>query len=215
LAFGIRSSAFSDRGDSGDVGVHGVSWSLARLATPNQTAPTSNLQFTPYSLMTVVMTPENEKRIEAAMGYFELGMLNDATQELEVLGHRERLSVLSVWSAALRMARRWPEMLSLTRKMVELYPDEAECWISLADATRNSGSLPEGLSLLETAHEHFPNDGHILFQIACYCCQLGRLDEARNAVRRAVSCNRVWKKVAIQDRDLTLLWPEIKSGRMF
>jgi predicted Zn-dependent protease len=159
------------------------------------------------------MTPENEKRIEAAMGYFELGMLDDATQELEALGRRERLSVLSVWSAALRMAKRWEEMLLLTQKMVELYPDEAECWISLADATRNSGSLPAGLALLQTAHEQFPDDGHILFQIACYCCQLGRLDDARNAVRDAVSCNRVWKKIALQDHDLTSLWSELKSGK--
>jgi predicted Zn-dependent protease len=159
------------------------------------------------------MTPENEKLIEAAMGYFELGMLNDALQELDALGRRERLSVLSVWSAALRMAKRWPEMLSLTQKMVELYPAEAECWISLADATRNSGSLEAGLGLLLTAHEQFPDDGHILFQIACYCCQLGRFGDAHSAVRDAVSCNRVWKKIALQDHDLTPLWPELKSGR--
>jgi tetratricopeptide (TPR) repeat protein len=161
------------------------------------------------------MTPENEKRIEAATGYFELGMVSEAIQELEALGRRERLSVLSVWSAALRMAKQWPEMLLLTTNVVELYPTEAECWIGLADATRNSVSLSAGLALLQAAHEHFPDDGHILFQIACYCCQLGRLDEARDAVREAVTRNRVWKKIAVQDHDLTPLWPELRAGKLF
>ena len=145
------------------------------------------------------------------MGYFELGMLDDAIAELGPLAGHERLGVLSLWSAALRLSERWPEMLSLTRKMVDLYPAEAECWVSLADATRNSVSVQAGLELLEIAHTHFPGDGHILFQIGCYCCQLGRLDEARMAVRAAVSDNRVWAKIALQDRDLTPLWPELKA----
>jgi tetratricopeptide (TPR) repeat protein len=156
------------------------------------------------------MTPEKEKLVEVATGYFELGMLNDALAELGPLAGHEQLSVLSLWSAALRLSERWQEMLSLTRKMVELYPTEAECWVSFADATRNSVSVQAGLELLETARGYFPGDGHILFQIGCYCCQLGRLDEARTAVRAAVSDNRVWAKIALQDRDLASLWPELK-----
>jgi tetratricopeptide (TPR) repeat protein len=156
------------------------------------------------------MTPQNEKLIEVAMGYFELGMVDDAIAELKPFGSRERLSVLSVWVAALRMAEQWSEMRSLAQKMVDLYPTEAECWASLADATRNSVSLQAGLELLEQARQHFPDDGHILFQIGCYCCQLGRLEEARTAVYEAVSGNRVWAKIAIQDRDLSPLWPEFK-----
>jgi hypothetical protein len=102
-------------------------------------------------------------------------------------------------------------MVSLSRKMTELYPAEAECWVSLADATRNFVSVHAGLELLETARRHFPGDDHILFQIGCYCSQLGRLDEARMAVRAAVSSNRVWAKIALQDHDLTPLWPELKA----
>jgi len=158
------------------------------------------------------MTPENEKLVEVAMGYFELGMLDEAVTELGPLAGHERLSVLSLWSAALRLSERWPEMLSLSRKMIELYPAEAEFWVSLADATRNSVSVQAGLELLETARGHFPGNDHILFQIGCYCCQLGRLDEARTAVRAAVSSNRVWAKIAVQDRDLSPLWPEFKAA---
>jgi tetratricopeptide (TPR) repeat protein len=157
------------------------------------------------------MTPENEKLVEVAMGYFELGMLDEAMTELGQLAGQERFSVLSLWSSALRLSERWPEILSLSRKMIELYPAEAECWVSLADATRNSVSLQAGLELLEAAHGHFPADDHILFQIGCYCCQLGRLDEARTALRAAVSSNRVWAKIALQDRDLSPLWPELKA----
>ena len=157
------------------------------------------------------MTPENEKLVEVAMGYFELGMLDEAVIELGPLAGHERLSVLSLWSAALRLSQRWPEMVSLSRKMIELYPAEAECWVNLADATRNVVSVHAGLELLETARRHFPGDDHILFQIGCYCSQLGRLDEARMAVRAAVSSNRVWAKIALQDRDLTPLWPELRA----
>src|SRR5260221_1098462 len=151
------------------------------------------------------MTPEKEKLVEAAMGYFELGMLDDAIAELASLGGRERLSVLSICSAALRMSERWPEMLSLARKMVELYPVDAECWVTLADATRNSVSVQAGLELLETARQHFPDDGHILFQIGCSCGQLGRLDEARTPGQGPVSNNPAWSSIAVQDRDLAPL----------
>jgi tetratricopeptide (TPR) repeat protein len=157
------------------------------------------------------MTPENEKLINVAIGYFELGMLDEAVTELGPLPGDERLSVLSLWNSALRLSERWSEMLSLSRKMIELYPAEAECWVSLADATRNSVSVQAGLELLETAREQFPSDEHILFQIGCYCCQLGRLDEARTAVYAAVSSNRVWANIALEDRDLTPLWPELKA----
>ena len=179
---------------------HGSSVPLSHVQLESRTVP-----------LIAVMSPENERQIEIAMGYFELGMLDDAIVELASLGSRGRFSVLSAWSAGLRMAERWSEMLPLTRKMVELYPTEAECWASLADATRNSVSLEAGLELLETARHHFPDDGHILFQIGCYCCQLGRLDEARTALREAVSSNRVWAKIAVQDRDLSPLWPEFKN----
>src|SRR5258708_6800423 len=112
------------------------------------------------------MTPEKEKLVEAAMGYFELGMLDDAIAELAPLGGRERLSVLSSWSAALRMSERWPEMLSLTRKMIELYPADEECRLTLAHASRNAVSVQAALEHLRTAPQRFPDDGHIPRQIA-------------------------------------------------
>jgi hypothetical protein len=74
------------------------------------------------------MTPENEKLVKVAMGYFQPGRLDEAVIELGPLAGHERLSVLSLWSAALRLSQRWPEMVSLSRKMIELYPAEAECW---------------------------------------------------------------------------------------
>lgn len=152
-----------------------------------------------------------QKMIEVAAGYFELGMLEEAVAELEGLGRRERLSVLIVWSAELRIANRWVEMLGITQILVKLYPEEPETWVSLADATRHAKSINEGLTILRKAEQDFPEDSHVKFQLGCYYCQLGDLGKARDSVRTAVKIHEVWAKIATHDEDLKLLWPEFRS----
>ena len=157
------------------------------------------------------MDLRDQKMVEIAAGYFELGMLEEAVAELDGLGRRKRLGVLTVWSAELRIANRWAEMLGITQILVKLYPEEPETWISLADATRHAKSVHEALMILRNAENVFPEDSHLKFQLGCYYCQTGDLGKARDSVRTAMKLHEVWAKIATHDEDLKLLWHEFRS----
>ena len=60
-------------------------------------------------------------------------------------------------------------------------------------------------TLLE-AQERFPEEATIPFNLACYACQLGRLDEAREKLAKAVGMEPAFKKTALEDEDLKAIW---------
>ena len=70
---------------------------------------------------------------------------------------------------------------------------------------------------MESAFE-FLRDGHLYmeenatfwFNLGCYHCQLGRIDEALDCVRLAVEIESAFKKLAVEDEDLEPLCDKIK-----
>jgi Flp pilus assembly protein TadD len=60
-------------------------------------------------------------------------------------------------------------------------------------------------TLLE-AQKRFPEEATIPFNLACYACQLGRLDEAREKLAKAIEMEPSFKKAAIEDEDLKAIW---------
>jgi Tfp pilus assembly protein PilF len=54
--------------------------------------------------------------------------------------------------------------------------------------------------------ERFPDEVAIPFNLACYACQLGRLDEAREKLARAIKMEPAFLKAALEDDDLKAIW---------
>ena len=74
------------------------------------------------------------------------------------------------------------------------------------------GGLQAAWSALLPAIDKFPAEPTIPYNLACYACQMGQVDEARQWLKRAMKIggNKKVKIRALNDEDLEPLWEEIK-----
>ena len=87
-----------------------------------------------------------------------------------------------------------------------IFERDAQYWISLAYAQRGYIDLQTVEKNLLEAHNRFPKEATIPFNLACYACQLGRLDEAREKLAKAIRMEPTFKKAAFEDEDLKVIW---------
>lgn len=164
------------------------------------------------------LEPPDSFALSAALGWIELKNLTEAEGDLAQISpeNREHPTVLEVaW--LLRAERRdWASALAVAGRLVELAPEESSGWLNRAYAARRApgGSLEAAWELLLPAAEKFPKVSIIPFNLACYACQMERLDEARLWLKRACEAGKksAIRTMALRDEDLRPLWSEI--GRM-
>ena len=148
------------------------------------------------------------------MGFLELGMLEDADGELDSLPpeDRDRSSVLALRVEIYRTTGSWSLMEVVARELWKRHPDEPDYWTNLAWAVRRSGSVVAARDILLEAVERFPGDALTHFNLGCYSCQLGDIEQAKTRVGRAIELDAKFKLLALDDADLKPLWEEIEGG---
>jgi hypothetical protein len=73
------------------------------------------------------------------------------------------------------------------------------------------GTITKAWELLLPAFDKFPEITTISYNLACYACQLGQLDEARRwlgEARKRGESKQILE-MARRDSDLEALWPEL------
>lgn len=153
--------------------------------------------------------------LNAAEGWLELGNHREALAELERISAAEqgRLEVLGVrWSITAQF-KSWEECVRIGTSIVELAPKEVFGWIHRSYALHELKRTQEARDLLLPAVKKFPKNETIPYNLACYECQLGEVDAARDWLRRAMKLRHpaALKAQALEDPDLKPLWPEIKA----
>jgi tetratricopeptide (TPR) repeat protein len=158
---------------------------------------------------------EIERHLRAAIGFIELGMLEDAVSELESLPpeDRGRSSVLALRVEIYRTAGNWLLMEVVARELWKRHPDEPVYWTNLAWAVRRLDTLVAARDILLEAVERFPGDAMTHFNLGCYACQLGDIEQAKMRVGKAIELDAKFKLLALDDPDLEPLWREIEGGR--
>jgi Flp pilus assembly protein TadD len=161
--------------------------------------------------------PPDAHFVSAAAGWYELGNMVEAKAELAKVapalhGHPDLLEVR--WLIAAQEAN-WDEALAVAKALVDAAPGGSSGWLHRAYALRRAkgGGLQAAWDALLPAFEKFPAEPTIPYNLACYACQTGRLDEARQWLERAVKIagkNQI-KFMALNDDDLEPLWQEIKA----
>jgi tetratricopeptide (TPR) repeat protein len=63
--------------------------------------------------------------------------------------------------------------------------------------------------VLREARAIHPNVGMIAYNLACYACMLGDLEEARILLQIAFSLDPLLRKTALDDPDLEPLWIDL------
>lgn len=155
-------------------------------------------------------------QLNAVLGWLELGNTKEAREELNGMGAREqnRADLLEVrWILDARQED-WPAALKTAERLLEVAPDNFSGWLHRAYATRRvpEGSPEKAAEVLKPAADKFPDEPTIPYNLACYDCVLGNLEEARRWFKEAVKRGgaKKMKAMALRDLDLEVLWPEIR-----
>jgi len=161
--------------------------------------------------------PPDTHFLSAAAGWCELGSIAEAKVELERIAPvlRHHPDVLEVRWRIHAQEKNWEEGLAAAEKLVEVAPQRSAGWLHRAYALRRAqrGGLQAAWDVLLPAVEKFPKEPIIPYNLSCYACQLGRLDQARQWLQRAVKVagKEKIKFMALNDDDLAPLWEEIKK----
>ena len=160
----------------------------------------------------MILDSQLNRRLLAASGFTELGLFQEAVEELEALPAevRETRVALVVWLELYQGWQKWAEAASVATRLAETEPQESNWQVALAYATRRSRGLAYARDILIDASQRFPNCAMIQFNLACYDAQLGRLDEARIKLRRAIQIDRQLVDLARTDPDLEPIRDEVE-----
>lgn len=156
-------------------------------------------------------------QLNAVLGWLELGNFKEAREELNRMGakEQERADLLEVrWVLDARQED-WPAALETAERLLQVAPESSAGWLHRAYAMRRTaeGTLEKAMAVLRPAVEKFPEEPTIPYNLACYECVLGNLDEARRWLREAMKLGGAKKirKMALQDSDLEALWAEVRT----
>jgi len=143
-----------------------------------------------------------------AVGYIELGMFQDAWDTLETIQPEQRhlADVLKVRLEVYRGLGKFDGMESVAGHLCRILPDDSQNWISYAYAQRRYLGIEVAEKTLLEAQKQFPEEPTIYFNLACYACQQGRLDEAKERLAEAIRIEPGFKQMALEDADLAPLW---------
>ncbi len=150
----------------------------------------------------------SQRTLTEAVGYLELGMLQDAWDVLEEIPAEQRHlpPVLHVRLEIYRRMEKYEGMATIAEHLTKVLPEDSQNWISLAYAQRGYLDLQTAEKTLLEAQKRFPEEATIPFNLACYACKMGRLDEAREKLAKAMEMEPAFKKAALEDEDLKAIW---------
>lgn len=161
------------------------------------------------------MSFHDQRHLEGAHGWLGLGNPQEARTELEQIGPdmQGRREVLATWYLVEAAARNWDQAARHAQAFARLFPDNPFGWVQSAFAAHELKRTDEAKRLLETVVLKFPEHYVIPYNLACYACQLGELEEAWRWLEKAKEVGgRVQiEDMALDDRDLAPLWTRLST----
>ena len=159
--------------------------------------------------------------VRAAHGWLELNLPAEAEAELAQLSPNAQshpLVLQALWQLHAHQ-RRWQLAHTVAELLAEKFPDDVNGWVHRAYAARrmDGGGLQAAWDALRPAAEHFPDETIVPYNLACYACQLAKLDAARHWLGRAreiagrQNAREAIQQMALADPDLAPLREEILS----
>src|ERR1051325_4314168 len=137
-----------------------------------------------------LLEPPDVHQLSAAIGWLELGNAVESEAELRQLSApaADHPDALEVWFALHAHRRDWPAALPVAERLVTVAPERASGWLHRAYALRRvpGGGLQAAWDALLPASKMFRSELTIPYNLACYSCQLGRIEEAWKWFRKAI-----------------------------
>lgn len=154
------------------------------------------------------MKRDTARHLRYACGYIDLGLLNEASDELEAIEFVDRFvpDVLQVRVTLHMEAKHWELVVGAAQQLVAKRPESEQGWISWAYALRELNRLAEAKAvLLDAESRHGGTSATLHYNLACYHCLLGEFADARARLQIACRMHPPLKEDAITDPDLAAL----------
>lgn len=152
-----------------------------------------------------------KRHVQAAEGFLELGLPLLAEEEIDAVNseHHTFPVVLRLKVEIFRTLKQWTKMEPPARLLGEEESHESYGWLNWAYAARRTRGLEAAREILLRALAHHPEESTVRYNLACYECQLGRLNEAREYLLHAIRISSRFRGMARSDPDLAPLHDEI------
>ena len=162
----------------------------------------------------------DKHHFDATTGWLMLGNPREARVEFEQISSaaRRTVDVLDVEWRLLADEKRWEEAVAVADNQVSMAPQHVAGWIHRSFALHELRRTESARDLLLPAVKLFAKETTIPYNLACYECQLGNLNAARDWLRRTLSRHksadgrREQLAMALTDPDLQPLADGISRG---
>ena len=164
--------------------------------------------------MIKALEPPDTHHLNAAEGWLGLGNIVEAEEEFKKLtpGVRTHPEVLRVRYHLYEKCRQWEQAAETAQVLCHVLPETPFGWIHLAYALHELRRTREAYNVLVPIVDRFSDDYIMRYNLACYSCQMGNLEEARVWLKKAISLAgpETIKQLALTDPDLQELRAEIR-----
>lgn len=155
--------------------------------------------------------------LRAAQGWLELGNPQEANAELDHMApaSRSHPEVLELRWEIYAHEKQWKTCVDIALALMRAAPDREQGWLHHSYALHELRRTKEAYTHLATVAEKFRENWTIPYNLACYCAQLGKLDESKDWFKKALALNtEEARKAGIDDPDLKPLRDSI-SGTLW
>jgi tetratricopeptide (TPR) repeat protein len=161
------------------------------------------------------LDPPDNLYVLAAQGWLELGNLGEAKVELGRVAPAlsQHPHVLEVRWQLLGAEKQWEAALQIAAALIEQDPDDPLGWVHQSFSLHELKRTVEARDHLLRVVGKFQASATIRYNLACYECQLGNLEQAKKwfaAASRLGDRNKM-KTAALEDTDLKPLWEYLRA----
>ena len=155
-----------------------------------------------------------EKHLSYALGYLQLGLTDEAREELAALAP-DFLATPAALSVRLETAmtdETWDEVIALAPELVGHDAEQERPWIAWAYALRERERIAEAQETLLAGARLIKDPSPLVaYNLACYACLLGDLAEASRLLAVVFASDKSWRDVARDDPDLAPIFASKKK----
>ncbi len=152
-----------------------------------------------------------QRHLQTAVGYLELGMIEEAAAEVENIAPEDktRVEVMDFRLDLFCATEKWDGIEAVARHLVENYNWSSKWAIDLARALRRTTGIASAMEALMRAEETFPDCAIIHYNLACYACIEGDLQTTKARLKKAFVLSPDLRLAAMDDTDLEPMWEEL------
>jgi tetratricopeptide (TPR) repeat protein len=153
--------------------------------------------------------------LEAAQGWIELGNWREANEELDCITPQLRAhpDVLAARWVVCSKAGNWTLALEIAGTLAAADPYNSIAVVRLASTLDKLNRVKEACDFLIAAAPNFPEGYRLHYDLARYCCKLGKLKEALHYLETAFDSPATddLRRKALDDPELEPLWENISE----